>query len=200
MQSNVAPEHDAAHFLGVVAAPVHDRKRRHPVRKAEDSRSAVRLMAATFLARESSPWPSSSSSSSSPGDRGAADRRGRRRSRRDRSARARRPAARWRFSARVSSSSASSPSTRSTASRHAVVARQRMRRILGPALDRELQDVDAVARREVELQAVRALQELDRHAEEFRLGERQVVLAGSPSRRRDVGNATSSVGCKRDRM
>ena len=56
------------------------------------------------------------------------------------------------------------------------VAAQRMGRVLGHALDREPQQVDPVARREIELETMRLLKKLDRQGQECILGERQVVL------------------------
>ncbi len=82
------------------------------------------------------------------------------------------------------------------------VAAERMARVLGHPLDREPQQVDPVARREVELELVRLLEELDRQGQQCVLGERQVVLEDRHlvvARRetRATGSAGAARGCSR---
>ena len=103
-----------------------------------------------------------------------------------------------------SRSAASSPRTQTSASRQAASLGHRVFGILRHALDGEPQQVDAVARREVELEFVGLLEELDGQARAVRLArEGEVVAAGSPSRRRGRGSRASASaggarGCSRE--
>ena len=80
------------------------------------------------------------------------------------------------------------------------VAADRMAGVLGHPLDREPQQVDPVAGREVELELVRLLEELDRQGQESVLGEREVVLEDRQLVVARLGKPRFSVGCNRERM
>ena len=102
--------------------------------------------------------------------------------------------------ARSSRSAASSPRTQIRDSRQASSRRERVLRVLGHPLEREPEEVDPVARGEVELELVGLLEELDRQGQQVGRGEGEVILEDAPSRRRGSGKPRARVGWSRERM